>query len=193
MKAYLIPGSGEDLKSRNYKAVLEVYKNCGYEPEFIPITWKYRTIDHWLREIKAKIPKEELANSLLSGFSFGAMIALALSAEANPKQLLLFSVSPYFNEDMPLDPRYIKWAGQRRIDAFEHIHFNELAARIYCETFIFLGDMEKKKYKNMWHRAGEARKRISNSELILVDDVGHDVGDPNYIAAIEEALKNRTA
>jgi esterase/lipase len=192
MKAFLIPGSGEDLNSRDYQAVLSAYKDAGYEPEFVAIDWKYKTIDHWAEEVRRRL-KDGINNALLSGFSFGAMIALTVAAEMNPKSLLLFSVSPYFKEDMPLDPRYVKWAGQRRIKAFERLSFNQLAEQIHCPTTIFLGDQEKRKYKDMWHRSNEARRRIKHSELVLVKSAGHDVGDRSYVAAINKAVQNKNS
>ena len=113
MKAYLIPGAGEDLKSRDYGAVLKIYKDLGYQPEFVPIDWKYKTIDDWVEQVRTEISKKDLRNSLLSGFSWGSMIAVAIAADYNPKQLLLFSLSPYFKEDFPLADDYAKWAGKK--------------------------------------------------------------------------------
>ena len=130
MKAYLIPGNKEDLKSRNYQAVLNMYKELGYEPKFVPIDWKYKTIDDWIKQVRSKIPKKDLADSLLSGFSFGSMIALTVASQVNPKRLLLFSLSPYFKEDFPLPKSYVNWAGKRRIENFKKVSFNKLAVLI---------------------------------------------------------------
>src|SRR3990172_10564575 len=97
MKAYVIPGSGEDLSSRDYKAVLDVYKKSGYEPHFVSIKWKYRTIDNWVEQVTEQLSKNEIQSSLLSGFSWGSMIALTVAAQyTNPRKLFLFSLSPYF-------------------------------------------------------------------------------------------------
>jgi esterase/lipase len=184
MKAFLIPGSGENLKSRDYQAILDLYKQLGYEPHFVPIDWKYRTVDDWVEQVEKRISKKDLQDSLLSGFSFGSMIALAVAAKTNSKQLLLFSLSPYFKEDMPLPEKYGKWAGKRRIENFEKMSFNKLAAEIESPTIIFIGFKEKEKYKDMWHRSNEAHKRIKDSKLILVEGAGHDVTHPSYIKAI---------
>ena len=189
MKAYLIPGSGEDLKSRNYKAVLDLYKKLGYQPVFVPVKWNYRTIDDWIAEVVNKIPAKEIQNSLLSGFSFGSMIALSLAAKTNPKKLLLFSLSPYFKEDFPLPEKYAKWAGKRKTENFKTFSMNDLAGKINCPTIIFIGRKEIDKYSDMDRRSSEAHKRIKNSKLVVIDGVGHDVGDPKYVQAIGKALK----
>lgn len=188
MKAYLIPGNGENLKSRDYQAVLNTYKELGYEPEFVSIDWKYKTIDDWVEQVRQQIPASNIKSSLLSGFSFGSMIALAIAAGVNPKQLLLFSLSPYFKEDMPLPEKYQKWAGKRKVENFKHFSFNELASKIKCSTRLFIGSKEISKYKEMDHRSSEAKKRINNNKLVVVKDVGHDIGDPKYIEAIKKEL-----
>lgn len=185
----MIPGSGEDLKSRNYQAVLNLYKQLGYQPEFVPIDWKYKTIDDWVEQVKQKISKIELENSLLSGFSFGSMVALAIAAEVNPKQLLLFSLSPYFKEDMPLSSRYEKWAGKRKTENFKHFSFDKLASKIKCPTMLFVGSKEISKYEDTDHRSEEAKKRIKGSKLIVVEGIAHDVGDPKYVEAIRKEMK----
>ena len=189
MKAYLIPGNREDLKSRDYQAVLNIYKELGYKPKFVPIDWKYKTIDDWVEQVKEKIPKRDLTNSLLSGFSFGSIIALSIAAEIKPKQLLLFSLSPYFKEDFPLPKSYATWAGKRRVENFKKVSFNKLAAQVNCPTLIFVGTKEISKHKDTDHRSNEAKKQIKNSKLVLIKDVGHDVGDPKYVEAIKKELQ----
>lgn len=189
MKAYLIPGNGEDLKSREYGAVLKLYKDLGYEPEFVLIDWKYKTIDDWVGQVLRKLSKRDIQKSLLSGFSFGSMIALAVAADANPKQLLLFSLSPYFKEDFPIPDDYEKWAGKRRIENFRRLSMNDLAAKVGCPTKIFIGRKEMDKYTDMDERSSQACTRIKNSKLIVIDGVGHDVGHPKYIEAIRKELE----
>lgn len=188
MKAYLIPGNGEDLKSRNYQAVLNMYKELGYEPKFVPIDWKYKIIDDWLEQVRSKISKQDLEDSLLSGFSFGSMIALTIAAEVNPKRLLLFSLSPYFKEDFPLPKSYVNWAGKRRIENFKKVSFNKLAVQINCSTLVFVGSKEVSKYSDMKRRTREAHRRIKGSKVITIKDVKHDVSDQRYVNAIKQAL-----
>ncbi len=188
MKAYLIPGAFDNLKSRDYQAVLDVYKKLGYDPEFIHIDWKYKTINDWVEQVEAKISKKDLRNSLLSGFSWGSMIALAVAAEyTNPKKLLLFSVSPYFAEDLPhVKKPWFKWAGKHRIATFKNFYMNELAAKIDCPTIIFIGSKEVSKYSDVKRRSREAHKRIKNSRKVVIKGVGHNLADPKYVEAIRK-------
>jgi hypothetical protein len=188
MKAFLIPGNGEGLKSRNYQAVLDLYKELGYEPHFVPIEWRYKTIDSWVAQVQAHIPQKDLENSILSGFSFGSMIAFCVAARVNPKKLLLFSLSPYFKEDMPLPLKWENWQGKRRMERFRQLSFNDLAPNIKCPTILFLGSVEKEKYQKSWERTQVAHRRIKGSRVVLSKDVAHNVEDPKYTAAIKEAL-----
>lgn len=168
-----------------------MYKELGYEPHFVSIDWKYKTIDDWVEQVKSKISKQELENSLLSGFSWGSMIALTLAAEyKNPQRLFLFSLSPYFAEDLPhVKEAWLKWAGKRRVAKFKLLSMNKLAAKINCPTTIFIGSKEVSKYSDMKRRTKEAHKRIKGSKVIEIEGVKHDVGDPKYIEAIRMELK----
>ncbi len=190
MKAFLIPGAFEDLKSRDYKAVLDIYKKAGYQPEFVAIDWKYKTINDWVAQVETKISKDNLRNSLLSGFSWGSMIALAIAANyTNPQKLFLFSLSPYFAEDLPhVKKPWLKWSGKRRVTSFKQLYMNELATKIQCPTTIFIGDKEVSKYSDMKRRTREAHKRIAGSKLVMIPGVKHDVADPAYIETIKKEL-----
>jgi pimeloyl-ACP methyl ester carboxylesterase len=190
MKAYLIPGAFEDLKSRDYQAVLDVYKAAGYEPEFIKIDWKYKTIDDWVEQVQTMFSKEDIQNSLLSGFSWGSMVALKLAADyAAPKKLFIFSLSPYFAEDLPTVKKpWFKWAGKRRTAAFKQLKMNELAAKIKCPTTIFIGSKERSKYSEMKRRTREAHRRIKGNNLVVIEGAKHDVGDSRYVKAIKKEL-----
>jgi|SRR5579862_2128431 len=191
MKAYLVPGAFEDLKARDYQAVLDAYKTAGYRPEFVSIDWKYETIDDWVGQAEAKISKKDLEGSLLSGFSWGAMIALVLAGRyQTPGRLFLFSLSPYFAEDFIDEQKgWFQSAGKSRIAAFRRISMNELAAKIDCPAAVFIGSEEIRKYKEMGRRSSGAHKRIKNSRLVVIDGAKHDVAEPNYVRAIEKELQ----
>lgn len=168
-----------------------MYKELGYEPHFVSIDWKYKTIDDWVEQVKSKISKQELGDSLLSGFSWGSMIALTLAAEyINPKKLLLFSLSPYFAEDLPhVKEAWLRWAGKRRAAKFKQLSMNKMAPKLKCPTTIFIGSKEVSKYSDMKRRTREAHKRIKDSKVIEIEGVKHDVGDPKYIEAIRRELR----
>ena len=188
MKAYLIPGWGEDLKDRDYRAVLDIYKAAGYEPEFVKIDWKYKTIEDWVEQVKSKISKQDLQSSLLSGFSFGAVTALSLAGYyQQPAKLLLFSLSCFYAEDQKTVPNsWLRAIGKNRTETFGKIDFDDLSGRIDRPTTLFLGSKEDPEMKI---RAKDAHGKIKDSKFIIVEGAKHDLGDPKYVEAIRKALK----
>jgi pimeloyl-ACP methyl ester carboxylesterase len=75
------------------------------------------------------------------------------------------------------------------VENFKRFSMDELAASIDCPTKIFIGQNEIDKYADMKKRSEQANQKIKNSQQIIIDGVGHDVGDPQYIKAIKETLK----
>jgi len=188
MKAYLIPGFMEDRKSRDYDAVLSIYKKADYEPVFVPIDWKYKTVDDWVEQVKSRLSQKDIEGSLLSGFSFGAVTALSLAGYYQPPtKLLLFSLSCYYAEDQKRIPGWwLAYIGKHRAEAFNRIDFNDLASRITCPTQVFLGSKED---PEMFDRAHDAKSKIKNSRLIIAQGAKHDVAAPEYLGVIESVIQ----
>src|ERR1035437_7799397 len=101
MKTVLfVPGYQEDMKSRDYASTIRAIESQGYEVKFVPINWKRTTIDQWVEELDAEYGKCDPKQTIIAGFSFGAMTAFVTATKRNPFELWLFSLSPYFVEDL---------------------------------------------------------------------------------------------
>jgi hypothetical protein len=190
MKTLLfIPAYQECLKDRNYKLLIKAIIARGYKVDFVSIAWERSTMDDWLKEFNKKYKKYNPEEVVLAGFSFGANIAFIASANVNPSELWLFSLSPYFAEDAPgwkkSDQAVL---GHRRITAFKGYSFNKLAEYINCKTKIFLGSAEAKKYSDVDARSRAAGELIKSSELFIVPGAGHDATDPAYIEAVTKEI-----
>lgn len=192
MKTVLfVPGFKEDLKSRNYKSTIKAIKESGYNVKFVSIQWDRTTIDDWLVELESEYSKYNPKETILAGFSFGAMTAFTSATKQNPSELWLFSLSPYFNEDIHsvnMKKSWLNHIGHRRVSAFDKLNFQDLARRIKCKTLIFARKTEIDKWPDMRDRTFNAEKLINNSELFIIDGVGHDVSDRLYIDALKEAI-----
>lgn len=183
-----IPGFQEDLSSRDYTAVLECFSKAGYIPQFVAVHWKYRTITEWSREVADIYAQYNPSTTVLAGFSFGAIIALRVAATRPPTELWLFSISPYFAEDLPhAKTAWLREIGQRRVRAFSQITSKLLASKIPCKTLIFLGEKEAKKHPQLKRRSEELRDSLAQSHLIAVPHTGHTVESKEYLNAIKEA------
>jgi pimeloyl-ACP methyl ester carboxylesterase len=185
----LVPGFQEDLKTRNYKSVLDAIESKGYHAKFVPIQWKRTTIDEWLIELETEYKKHNSKNTILAGFSYGSMTAFVAAAKRLPAELWLFSFSPYFSDDLPkLKKSWKDGIGHRRVSAFSKLNFAELAKQITCPALIMLGSVEANKYPLMVNRANIAKQAIKNNRYVIVDGADHDIADKNYVAAIKEAI-----
>lgn len=190
MKTVLfIPGFREGITSCDYKSTLAAIEAKGYKVKFVPINWTRTTIDDWVKELDKEYSKHDPTETILAGFSYGSMTAFIAAAGKNPSELWLFSLSPYFCDDMPdMKKTWLSNIGHRRADAFRKLNFNSLSNRIKCKTLIIVGEIEAAKYPLIDKRSKIAHQKIANSNLIVVEDADHDVSDKNYIATITEAI-----
>ncbi len=190
MKTVLfVPGFRETLASHNYQGVLEAIKGKGYKVKFVAIHWVKTTIEDWVEELDKEYSKYNSAETILAGFSFGAMTAFLAATKRNPIELWLFSFSPYFADDIPkMKKSWLNNIGRRRADAFRKLDFNTLAKNITCKTLIMVGEVEAKKYPLVEIRAQKARKAIAKNTCVIVHNCDHDVTDKTYIQAIKGAI-----
>lgn len=180
-----LPGHEEDLASRDYTAVVNAIESKGYRVLFLSINWRYTNIDKWVKQLNETYVKYDPKKTILAGFSFGAMTAFMAATKRNPAELWLFSLSPYFKEDIPaLKPQWKKAIGKRKIKAFSSLNFMQLAKTIDCRVLIFIGSEEAEKYPRLLERAEDAHRKLFGSKLIYVPDTTHDIAADKYIAAI---------
>jgi esterase/lipase len=185
----LVPGNRETLENRPYPNLIKAIKKTGYKVKFIPINWKYTTINDWIAQLEKEYLKLDPKNTVLAGFSFGSITVFLEATKRPPAELWLFSLSPYFAEDLPmLKNRWKKGIGIKRVKAFEQIKFNKFVKNISSKTLIFAGELEMKRNPQLNYRFEDAHSKIKNSKFIVAENVDHDVTHPNYIKAIVENI-----
>ena len=190
MKTVLfVPGFREDINSRNYEVTLEAIKQKGYATQFVPVHWNNTILDDWVAQLQKAYNKHNPNDIILAGFSYGSLTAFMGACIKNPFELWLFSLSPYFSDDIPaLKSSWLKEIGKHRVENFSKLNFSRLAEEIKCRTLIMFGELEAQKYPLISNRAYIANKMITNSTLVQVKNAGHDVTNPNYIDAIKKAI-----
>jgi pimeloyl-ACP methyl ester carboxylesterase len=192
MKTVLfVPGYQEDMKSRNYRATITAIQKRGYKVKFTPINWLRTTIEQWTQELDEVYEKYDPADTILAGFSYGAMTAFMSATKRNPYELWLFSLSPYFAEDLTSAEMKQEWLteiGKRRVAAFSKLKFNKLSGSIKCKTFLFAGQLEIDKWPVIGERVMEANKLLENVKLTIIPTAGHDVAHKDYIRAVTKAI-----
>lgn len=186
----LVPGFRDSLKTHDYEKTIKAIEDKGYKVIFVTIKWERTTVNDWLQELLCEYKKRDPANTILAGFSFGAVTAFLAATNQNPAELWLFSLSPGpFSEDT--SKSWQRDIGKNRIKAFKQLtinNFDNLAKKINCKTLIFIGEKEAKYYPELEKRAEIAVEKIKSIKLIRVPGCDHDVTDDKYIAAIEKNI-----
>lgn len=193
MKTVLFtPGFHSEEVYENYKgrAALELIKSLGYDLQFVPIHWKRTTVNDWTQRLREAYAEHDPANTILAGFSFGAITSLVVAAERQPRELWLFSLSPFFAEDLKFQKRsYLKrFIGTRREEAFGKLDFPAITANITCPTLIMAGSKEMQRYPGIRRRSEATHKAIKNSKYIIINGAEHAIESPPYLKAIKENI-----
>jgi pimeloyl-ACP methyl ester carboxylesterase len=190
MKVLFVPGFQENFTSRDYRSVLNAMRERGYDAQFVLINWTHTTLDDWAAELREIYAKCDPRETILAGFSFGSLTALQVASEQNPRELWLFSLSPYFAEDLP--EFKISWrreTGKKRMANFAKLNFFETVARIHCPVLLMAGEIEMHKYGGIiGRRFAAARAGFANVRADVVAKTDHDVTAPAYVAKIKENI-----
>lgn len=184
-----VPGFRENLLSRNYAGAIATIEFGGYKVVFVQINWHKTTLTDWVKQIGEVYNNFEPAQTILAGFSFGALTSLVVAANRVPCELWLFSLSPYFADDLlGFKKSWLKDIGHRREAVFKTMNFGAITRKISCKTILLYGSIEAKKYPLIARRAQLTCQAIDNCTSYCIDGADHDVGDPNYIKAIRQTI-----
>ena len=187
---FIIPGFRQSIKSDQYKKLSNTLGKK-YNTVLVPITWNRRVMSDYVNEALNFITNYHKTSESFDvlGFSFGAMIAFITAPALSPRRLFLCSLSPYFKEDIPIiRNRWKRNIGGRRVSDFENFNFQKIVPTIKSKTIIFVGSQELIKYPILANRIKFANKFIKNSQLITIDNVGHDIGSEQYQKVIYGAI-----
>jgi len=186
-----MPGHEQDIDTHNYRPAIRAIERRGYAVVFVPINWADTTVEDWVHEFDEVYEGYNPDDVILAGFSAGAMIAFICAAPRNPSALWLFSLSPYFAEDLQsplMDPLWLEGVGPRRVESSRQLHFDELAASIKCPTLLMDGEVEIARWPIMGERLTKAHRRLESSRLVVAKDADHDITSQPYITALEASI-----
>lgn len=147
------------------------------------------TVDDWLELVGIKYRKLRPANTILVGFSLGAVVAYLLAAEEVPKKLILASLPAWCRERIGTIP---KSSTERftndQIRAFKAHSFDALAPRITCPTELLVGSHEAETSSSLWENVHVMASLIPHARRTIVPGVAHEIEHPKYEQALVEAL-----
>lgn len=188
MKTVLfIPGFRQDMKTHDYSRTISAIESKGYHVVFVPINWRYTVITDWVRQVNLVYAKYDAAQTIVAGFSYGAVTALVVAAQRNPSELWLFSLSPYFAEDMPnMKEVWLRRIGKRRVEAFKQLSFAKLAKLVTCKTIMVVGDHEANPF--MYNRVKTAQRVMPHVDSTISPNTWHDITSDAYIKTIKKII-----
>jgi|SRR6185369_2175999 len=170
---FIIPGYRHGPNNKSYQSLAKLFTLEGYDPIVVSIPWKKSTIsentDYFLQEYK-KIKRKK---KYVLGFSFGAMIAFLASTKVDVSGLILCSLSPYFQEDLPSSS----------------LHSGTLAKKIKAKQIRML--YGSKEDRSLIRRVTETFGQISSNDKYLfpVKAADHNIGDKRYLQTIHQVSR----
>lgn len=184
-----VPGGKESLSSRDYLAVMQDIEGCGHDVQFVSIEWNRTTIHDWVSQLETEYGKYDPRQTVLAGFSFGALTAFVAASNRLPAELWLFSLSPFFAEDLPnIKAWELARLGKRRVQAAKEVSFRKLAKKITCPVRILAGTKELSMWPEMEFRFEQASSELLDVSPVRIDGVGHAIDNPLYRAAITKFI-----
>lgn len=186
-KLYIVPGFGGHASDKYYQQVRKYAQENGYTVIPVPIQWRWTTIDRWIKDFEEVVDKKTVEQSVVLGFSLGALVAVLVSTKFSFKKMIICSLSPYFQEDLPKLPILAHEAlGKRRMNAFRVHPFPLLTQRTPISFII--GD---KDFHLAIERTQQAYKmwRCNKKNIKILQGVGHTIASPEYLKEIKKHLK----
>lgn len=186
---FIIPGYRHKTTNKAYKEIAKILKKEGHSPILIKIPWRKTTISENTEYFLKKYRKTNTRKNYVLGFSFGAMIAFLASTKVNVSGLILCSLSPYFQEDLPkMKRRLLSPLVTKRYQDFTGLHCATLARKIRAKQIHLLyGTKEDKSLKK---RIFDTYRQIPSAQkyLVSVKKTEHDLASRRYLDKIYQVV-----
>lgn len=181
MKLFLLAEKGEELY---YKPLITFCKHNNVSVEVISYVWKYSTQKQIAEKVALRLRD---GNSIVLGFSLGALIALLSVAQTKLKykHLILCSTTPLFSETV--FPKNVKeYLGKKRVQEAIDTKISNIAKSINnTPVTILVGENED---KEIIRQNISLSNKIHKSYFINIKNTGHDMYAPEYLKEINSLL-----
>lgn len=190
---YIIPGFKHSGTEEAYRQLSVKLKHLGLNPVLQNVLWRRSTMSEWVSDFSSSYNKNKNSeNSIILGFSFGALIALTAYPllKIKPKHLILCSLVPWFKEDLnALTKTDIKMIGKARYQDFQKFSFSSICSKVDTNVNLLYGSIEAKRYPSIQTRIEAIHAIMRNSRVYRLNRVDHDIGDSKYQSAIISLIK----
>lgn len=190
--AFIVPGLTEGCRRRPYQEIGKAFKKKGITPIFADINWPRRVMSDYVAEFTSIYQKQSRkftskTRIYFFGMSFGAFICFIAATKLRVDRLILCSLSPYFREDLPkLRLWWLRYSGKRRVaDLKRNFSFTKLVKLISAKAILLVGEKEP---TDLLQRVAKAHQVLKHSQLILIPNTKHDIGQPSYLTAVQKLI-----
>lgn len=187
MYVLYIPGKGTSRANYPYDKILRKIQRRGHNTQFCHMNWpRSAVVGDWLDQARPAYAQCDPSQTIVVGFSIGAMLAFLLAAQQPPAGLVLCSVSPYFAEDLSLVPmRWIRQLTPERHASFKKLYFDDVAPAITCPTRLVIGGREPDWAQQRTQKASAA---LPGGDIFAAKNAGHTPAMWSYIQALNAAF-----
>jgi len=152
---------------RRFRPFIDFVHRAGWQAEFVHLEWSGRQPDFDSRALFEQVDAQT-AGRVVFGFSLGALYAHLGALRA--RHLILGSISPFFLEDEDEPQRWM-------------ISYRDGNAATPADLLVGAKEDEQ-----MHRRASAVRNFYRQCTYTDVPDADHELGHPNYLAAIKAVL-----
>ena len=178
MKLYIIPAYEETIKDEGYPQIIVEAKKKKYKVFVLNLQIKNKSLDDLINKAVKIIRKG--TDSVIFGFSIGALIAFCISKKIAIKKGLFCSISPILGKDalknLKINQKYL---GKETVEELKKTRYGKTISK---EPVFICGDKEEKKLIERTKKL----HRTNGGKLIIVKNNKHKL-TKNYI---KEIIKN---
>ena len=184
---FIVPGFRHDSTHTQYDWLTPFFQSIGFDVKKFNFKWDHKTMSDFTADFSKYYNKYKSQTNYVLGFSYGAMAGLITANELKPNELILCSLSPYFNEDIEkLKPWWKIYIGIHRSIDFKKFEAIKIAKKIIIPTTVIYGSREGEQYPQLKHRCEEVARLIPNAKLEVADNAPHKIDYPSYVATIKK-------
>jgi Cys-tRNA synthase (O-phospho-L-seryl-tRNA:Cys-tRNA synthase) len=210
--AFILPGHGFRAEGDPYAQIGEMFEERGITPEYVEIDWQRdlnKNIDQARRKIEKRLEDYNETEVYLFGHSSGASIALAISPQINPEELILASMSPEFEEGFESTPYYqlkiadlatailrtLGVADYPKHNEFESPSLSELEGEDIGNIYFLYAEREYRGFfgiKSLGYGGNVTENRLElfpEAEEIVVKDAKHWMTSDAYLNAVKRVIE----
>ncbi len=169
MNLYIIPAYQETIRNKGYGKIISAAKKKKYNIIVLNLQLKNKSLKELVKQGENIIGKDK--NSVIFGFSTGALIAFCISKKIPFKKGIYASISPILGKDAQKNLRINqKYLGKKTVEELVKTKYGKILTKY---PIFMCGDSES---NNLPERTKKIY-RSNTGKLVILKDTRHDLTD----------------